>query len=178
MATTWVALLRAVNLGPRNRVAMADLRALLEELGHRDVRTLLQSGNAVFSGGRPTAAKLRAAILERTGTDAPVVLLEAAELQTVVDENPFGDLDDPKQPLVQVLADPRDAARVQALQERDWGTERLAVGSRAAYVHLPDGIRNAKLPPAVERAAQDTVTGRNWATVTKLLALAGGPAAR
>lgn len=172
--TTYVALLRGINLGARNRVAMADLRALLEEHGGgEDVRTLLQSGNAVLRAARrPDPAALEDALRERTGVTAPFVVLTAAELREVADANPLT-VEDPRQLLVSFLADPEgDRPRLDALAERDWAPEALGLGPRAAYLSLPEGVRDAKLPPAVERAAEGAVTARNWATVSKLLDLA------
>jgi uncharacterized protein (DUF1697 family) len=174
---TWVLLLRGINLGARNRVAMVDLRALLEgdEVGGQDVRTLLQSGNAVLRArARPDPAALEALLARRTGARAPVVVLSADELRAVAEACPLAP-EDPRRLLVAFLGDPTgDRPRLEALTERDWAPERLALGDRAAYLWLPDGVRNARLPPAVERAAEGVVTARNWATVTKLLELADG----
>lgn len=159
--TTWVALLRGINLGGRNRVPMDELRAALEGLGHRDVRTLLASGNAVFRGGRPSARRIEEAVRERTGTSAPVVLLRAAELREVVEQNPL-DVPDPKRFLVAFPLGPLPAA-----PPADGGA-RVAAGPRALYLDLPDGVRNARSA----RDVADAVTTRNWATVLKLLELA------
>lgn len=156
--TTWVALLRAVNLGAVNRVPMAELRAVLEDLGHRDVRTVLQSGNAIFAGGRPTPARIEAAVLERTGTRSPVVLLRAAELREVVDQNPL----EVRAPARFFVAFPI-GARPDA-PAADAGA-RVAAGPRALYLDLPDGIGSS----ASARAIAGAVTVRTWATVLKLV---------
>jgi uncharacterized protein (DUF1697 family) len=161
LVTTWVALLRGINLGARNRVPMAELRAALEALGHRDVRTLLASGNVVFAGGRPSARRIEAAVLERTGVRSPVVLLRAAELREVVEQNPL-DVPDPKRFLVAFplgVLPPAPPAEDGA---------RVARGPRALYLDLPGGVRNARS----SRSVADAVTTRNWATVLKLLDLA------
>lgn len=172
----YVALLRGINIGKAKRVAMADLRALVEDLGYLEVRTLLNSGNVVFTvPSKPTAdiaPRLKKALVERTGVSASVVVLSGAEVAAILAENPFGPVaDDPSRLLVCVLADSADRAKVKALAKQDWGNERLAVGDRVAYIWCADGILAGKLFTAVDRLLGDRVTARNWATMTKLDAL-------
>lgn len=172
-----VALLRGVNVGRAKRVAMADLRALVEELGYPNARTLLNSGNVVFDAPdalpNDSAARIEAALAGALGISSRVTVLIAAELAGVVADNPLLDIaDDPSRLLVAVLRDPADRARLEPLARLDWAPERLAVGSRAAYLWCPEGLLASRLPDAVGRALGDAVTTRNWATVTKLNALA------
>lgn len=179
MAGRMVALLRGINVGRAKRVAMADLRALVEELGHREVRTLLNSGNVVFTakGGRPAeaAAGIEKEMAKRLGVSARVVGLSAAELAAVVAENPLTEIaTDPSRLMVAFLFESADRKRLEPLVRQDWAPESLAVGSRAAYVWTPEGILASRLFEAVGRALKDGVTTRNWATVEKLHALAGG----
>ena len=104
------ALLRGINIGPNKRIAMADLRAIVESLGHTDVETYLQSGNVVFTPKRRAkdiAASLSAAIREATGHDVPVVVRTGAELARVVEANPYT-VDDPTKVVVAFLADAVD----------------------------------------------------------------------
>src|SRR4051794_38033185 len=109
-----VALLRGINLGSRRRIAMADLRALLEELGYTDVRTVLASGNAVFTGPKPGARKkLEAALHERFDMQIDVVVRTMEELQAVIDADPFGDeVDDPTRYFVVFLDREPDTGRL------------------------------------------------------------------
>ena len=87
-----VGLLRGINLGAKRRIAMADLRALLTELGYEDVRTVLASGNVIFTGPKAKAReKLETAIAERFGFQVDVVLRTMAELHAVVADEPFGE---------------------------------------------------------------------------------------
>ena len=178
-----VALLRGVNVGRAKRVAMADLRALVEALGAREVRTLLNSGNVVFTapeGVAPgeMAARIEAALAARLGVVTRVTVLSADELAAVVAENPLLPVaGDPSRLLVAVLADPADARRIAPLLGQDWGAEALALGSRAAYLWCPDGVLASQLPAALGRAAGDAATTRNWATVAKLHALLTRPGA-
>jgi uncharacterized protein (DUF1697 family) len=173
---TLIALLRGINVGKAKRVAMADLRKLVEKLGYTDVRTLLNSGNVVFtSTGSDTAravARIEKALVEATGVSARVLVVTAEDLATAVKENPFLKVaDNPSRLLVAFLADPADLAGMKPLLRQDWGTERLAIGSRAAYFWLPDGIIDSKIFAALHRRPANDVTTRNWATVLKLKAM-------
>jgi uncharacterized protein (DUF1697 family) len=160
---------------------MADLRALVEGLGYGDVRTLLNSGNVVFTppaGTAPATAarRIEAALAERLGLRSRVVVLSASDLDAAVAENPLADVaSDPARLLVAVLYDHADRARLEALAEQDWAPEALAVGSRAAYLWCADSVRASRLPEAVARALGDAVTTRNWSTMTKLHALTREP---
>jgi uncharacterized protein (DUF1697 family) len=133
-----VALLRGINVGRAKRVSMADLRALFEDLGYGDVRTLLNSGNVVFSGpgAAPGAAtRIEAALAQRLGVSARVTVLTAAELATIVAGNALLEVaGDHSRLLVAVLADPADRARLEPLTEQDWAPEALALGARVAYM--------------------------------------------
>lgn len=180
MAERQVGLLRGINVGRAKRVAMADLRALVAELGYGDVRTLLNSGNVVYSapGVAPdeAAARIEAAIRARLGITSRVTVLTAAEIAAAVAGNPLGGVaDNPSRLFVAVLRDPADRAKLEPLAERDWGREVLALGERVAYLWCPDGSMGSQLPEAVARALGDAVTTRNWATLTKLHALVGAP---
>ena len=175
----YVALLRGVNLGARNRVPMAELRALLEELGHEDVATLLQSGNAAVTTTQKPAAvaeQLQAAIADRFGVDTVVVLRTATQLQDVLERDPLGDVaDDPKRYQVHFLAGKPRAAAVRALEAADVAPERLAVSGNEIYVWHAGGIQRSPASKAIEKADLGVAaTARNWSTVEKLLELARG----
>ena len=176
-----VALIRGINVGRNKRVAMADLRALLKSLGYGEARTLLNSGNAVFGMAAGAAAKAAARIEEamtrRLGVSARVTVLTARELDTVVADNPLlKKVTDPTRLMVAVLFARSDLKKLQPLVRRDWAPEALALGERVAYVWCPRGILESPLFAAVTRELGDSVTARNWATMTKLHALLG-PAA-
>jgi uncharacterized protein (DUF1697 family) len=174
-----IALLRGINVGKAKRIGMADLRAVFEGLGHTDVRTLLNSGNVVFTSPRTTrgnpAARIEKEIAARLGVSSRVTVLTAAELEAAVHGNPFGKrADNPSRFLIAVLNDPADLPRLKALARQDWGAEGLALGTRVAYLWCPNGILESPLATALGRELRDAVTSRNWTTMTKLLALAGG----
>lgn len=175
-ALTRVALLRGINVGTAKRVAMADLRALLEELGYGDVRTLLNSGNVVFTAPAATkadpAARIQQALLARTGVDARVITRTAAEFERVVARNPLLPIaSDPSRHLVAFLASALEESKLKPLLAREWGSESVASGPGVAYLWLPGGILQSPLGRALDRALGDGVTTRNWATTLKILAL-------
>ena len=179
MAGRLVALLRGINVGRAKRVPMADLRALVGKLGYGDVKTLLNSGNVVFTStdDAPRAAeRIEEAIVERFGFSSRVTVLTAAELAAAVDGNPLVDIaDDPSRLLVAVLADAADRSRLEPLTEEDWAPESLALGERVAYLWCPDGVLASRLPEAVGGALGEAVTTRNWRTVIKLFGLVDTP---
>ncbi len=171
------ALLRGINVGPAKRVAMADLRALVESLGFAHARTLLNSGNVVYSAPGVTpgeaAARIEAALPERLGVSARVVALSAADLAAAVSENPLAAIaDNCSRLLVAVPVDPAAITALAPLAELDWGDEALVVGPRVAYLWCPAGVIASALAAAAGRALGDGVTSRNWTTMVKLAALA------
>jgi uncharacterized protein (DUF1697 family) len=170
--TTWVALLRGINVGKAKRLAMADLRALVEEAGYTQARTLLNSGNVVFSGPATAperiAARLEKAIMTRVGFHAHVIVLGAAAIDLVVSEHSLTQADNPSRLLVVFVQDPARLTALTALASRDWHPEAVAVGTHAVYVWSPAGVLDSAAFEAVTRALGTQVTTRNWATVQKL----------
>jgi len=178
--TTHIALLRAVNVGGRGKVAMADLRALLAELGFEAPRSLLQSGNLVFRS-QPTGAALEALLARETkarlGLATEFLVRTAAQWAAIVAANPYPAMarDDPSHLLVMPLTSPPDAAGLEGLRAWIPGREAIEAVGRELYITYPDGIGTPKLTNAViERRLKTRGTARNWNTVTKLAALAGG----
>jgi uncharacterized protein (DUF1697 family) len=172
-----VALLRGINVGKAKRVPMADLRALMAGLGHAGVRTLLNSGNAVFDarGGTPAAhaKRLRAAILEQLGVDCEVVVKTATELDAAIAEHPLRrHANDDARMLVMFMHDAAALAELKALEGTDWSPEAFAVGAHAAWLWCADGIIDSRVAKAVGKVLRERGTARNWATVLKLQALA------
>jgi uncharacterized protein (DUF1697 family) len=196
-SSTWVALLRAINLGRTRRVAMADLRAMLASLGYGDVRTHLQSGNALFTtpdpiaagatggGGAGDAAAVEAAAarLEREiaarlaaecGFDVPVMVRSAGQLAQVVEANPFVARRVDEQELhAAFLSAAPPAEAVAAIDVTAYAPDELVVGDRVAYLRRPNGIQGSRLPDLGKLLGVE-VTERNWRTVSRLHALALG----
>jgi uncharacterized protein (DUF1697 family) len=176
----YVALLRGVNNIGSRRVAMADLRALFERLGFREVSTLLNSGNVVFSdptGGRgDVGARIERALAARLRLSAAVIVLSAAEVVASVRRNPLADVaTNPSHLLVIALRAPSERKRLRPLLERRWAPEALALGRRVAWLWCARGVAKSPLWTAVDRALVRTGTARNLATMTKLMAVVRAP---
>jgi uncharacterized protein (DUF1697 family) len=193
---TYVVLLRGVNVGPHKRIAMADLRELLGGLGLTDVRTVLQSGNAVVTVGPADPAQAHSAqahsaqahsavlarrveqeLAERLGLRAGCLVVPGADLLQVVARNPFPDLADHGSRYLAIFLSERPDPALRA--EHDpvgLDPDRVRVGERVIYQWCPDGILQA--PPVsgfVEKRWRVTATARNWNTVAKLAALVSAP---
>jgi uncharacterized protein (DUF1697 family) len=175
--TTYIALLRGINVGKAKRIAMADLRALFGDLGYTEVATLLNSGNVVFRAGKGAPKKLgadiSAAIATRLGIEVPVIVQSAKDLALIAEENPFADTaDDPSRLLVAFVADASVLAAMLAIAPHVVVPEQFHIGTHAAYLHCASGILESKAAEALLGKAGKTATTRNWATVQKLQALA------
>lgn len=174
---TFVALLRGINVGGKNKIPMSELKSLFGSLGLEDVVTYIQSGNVVFRS--PTgdeqalAARLGQRIDEVFGVDVTVLVRTAAELEAIAKHNPFlkGGADPSK--LHVVLLDRPPAAS--AIAELDPGRsppDEFSVHGREIYLRLPNGAGRSKLTiDYFERRLGVDATARNWNTLTKLLAL-------
>ena len=177
--STYVALLRGVNLGRHNKVPMPALRTLVEGLGYDDVSTYIQSGNLVLTTSDSASVvgeKVTKAIAEELGLDVPVLVRSRPQLKKVVEANPFAKkAKDVAHLHVVFLATKPPAAKVKALTGADWGADEVAVTGTEAYLHLPNGYGRANLNNmVVEKKLGVVATARNWRTTTKLLDLAGG----
>ena len=177
--TTHIALLRGVNVGGRQMVAMAELRDLLTELGFANVRSLLQSGNLVFKSKARTGEKLEsfleAAVEKRLGCRTDFFVRTAEEWEEVVARNPFRAeaKQDPGHLIVEFLKQAPEAKVVAALQAAITGRETIRAVGRQAYIVYPGGVGRSRLTHVlVERKLGTRGTGRNWNTVMKLGALA------
>ena len=175
-AVTFIGLVRGVNVGGHNRVAMADLRALLQRLGFTDVRTLLQSGNVVFRGAaRSTAALerlLETEMAKRMGLQPDWHVRTAAEWSGIVARNPFPDVArrDPARFVLMLLREAPSARAVKALQAAIAGPEQVRSHGNELYATFPAGQGTSKLTiTVIEKALGTSATGRNWNTVLKLL---------
>jgi uncharacterized protein (DUF1697 family) len=168
----YVGLLRGVNVGGKNKVPMAELRTLVESLGHAEVSTFIQSGNVIFSTQKSiTPATLETAIATQFGIDVDVVLRTVPELAKVVKANPFAGAD-PSKLHVGFMTRAPAAAVVTALDGDAFAPEHFAIRRTELYLHLPNGMGRAKLPGYLDRRLKIPTTVRNWNTLTKLLELA------
>ena len=172
----YAALLRGVNVGKGNRVPMAEWRTLLEALGCARVRTLLNSGNAVFAHpGRSApalATRIRAALAERLGVDVPVMVKSSGDMAAIVAGNTLAPVaTDPSRFLVAFAADAAALAGLEAIRPLVRPPERFVIGRHAAYLWCANGILESKAGAALLGRLGRAVTTRNWATVGKLAAL-------
>ena len=171
-----IALIRGINVGKAKRLPMAGLRELCVNLGFKNVKTLLNSGNIVFTVTRVAPAKsalmIEDGIFDSYGISARVIVLTADELTEIVDENPLLKIMlDPSRLLVTVLEKASDARSLKKLEKQTKKPEALAVGKRAVYQWCPDGILKSGCAQAVAHELGDTATARNWATITKLYSM-------
>ncbi len=181
MMTIHIALLRAINVGGRNRVSMADLLGLLTALGFTRGRSLLQSGNLVFQGDGRSSGELERLLetetAERLGVHTDFLVRTAEEWQAVIAGNPFRDEAerDPSHLVVMFLKGAPAQEDVDALQAAIQGPERVQVEGTHAYLVYPAGIGRSKLTTSlIEGKLGARGTGRNWNTVLKLAELFAG----
>jgi uncharacterized protein (DUF1697 family) len=175
--TTRVALLRGINVGRNKRIAMADLRSMLESLGYEAVRTHLQSGNAIFvAGARQGEAieqEISSGIRKTFGMEVAVMVRTAADLAVAVDSNPFvaRGADTNELHATFVAAAP-PAAKIAAVDREACAPDEFAVGDRVIYQRLRNGVMGSRLPDW-DRVLGLRTTTRNWNTTTRLREKAG-----
>ena len=179
---THVALLRGINVGGHNKVAMSDLRDLAVGLGYAEVATYIQSGNLVFSTAETDAAQLadtlEREIAARLGVRPAVVVVSAAELAQVIAHNPFPAEANPRCLHAVFRRDamgPADIAAIAGAVQRARAAgsdDDATVVGRTLYLRTPDGLGRSDLAAQLLNSrAQSTGTARNWATVTRLIAM-------
>jgi uncharacterized protein (DUF1697 family) len=184
---THVALLRGINVGGAGKLPMAQLRRVLEDLGHRDVATYLQSGNVVFTPAAPErpealARAVEDAIEAASGLRPQTIVLTGSQLAAVRDANPFPEVTEAKQlhagffprPLGATYA--AEARSAQQLVHEQGSHDQVVVDGATVYLHTPDGMGRSRLAELIGRikledGAKVQGTFRNWATVTKLLGM-------
>ncbi|HZF92111.1 DUF1697 domain-containing protein [Streptomyces sp.] len=177
--TRYAALLRGINVGGSKKIPMADLRTLLEGLGHDGVRTYLQSGQAVFASGHgdedALAAELTRAIEKRYGFPVDVIVRDHAYLKAIADACPFPAAGlEPKQLHVTYFSAPVDEERFAGVDREAHLPEEFRLGDRALYLYAPNGLGRSKLADVLSRPRLTRgliATTRNWNTVRKLVEL-------
>lgn len=178
---THVALLRGINVGGRAKVAMADLRAVVAELGHADVATYIASGNVVLtSDSADTGAladELEQVIADRLDVTPAVVVLTRDQLAGIVDANPYPDVEDGRHLHAvfhrdTVTPDPAVVAEAEQRAHEAGSRDSATVVGHTLYMHTPDGMGRSRLAELLDRSdAIAAGTARNWRTVTRLLAM-------
>jgi uncharacterized protein (DUF1697 family) len=171
-ATTFIALLRAINVGGKGILSMKELATMCVELGFENVRTYIQSGNVIFNSALPEATvrtRLEQALAERLGKKIDVIVRTAAELRAILDANPFPAAP-PAKVAVVFLSDPMPKNLLRDVIAPDG--EQVRLGDRELYIYYPNGMGRSKLKiPSLNVPA----TVRNINTVTKLVAIARSP---
>jgi uncharacterized protein (DUF1697 family) len=178
--TNYLALLRGVNVGGKNKLPMKALAEMFVAAGCHNVRTYIQSGNVLFAADPSIATKLPARIASRIEADfgyrTPVVLRTADQLATIVANNPFRVSEATLDSLhVLFLADPPGPSRVASLDPNRSPPDAFIFRGQEVFLHCPNGVARTKLTNAYFDSKLATIsTGRNWRTVTKLLVLMRG----
>ncbi|MFE4668022.1 DUF1697 domain-containing protein [Streptomyces sp. NPDC056716] len=177
--TTYAALLRGINVGGSRKVPMAELRTLMEGLGHVGVRTYLQSGQAVFTASHgdeeSLAAELAQAIERHFGFPVGLLVRDHAYLKTIADACPYPAADlEARQLHVTYFSGPVDDSRYTDLDRAAFLPEEFRLGDRALYLYAPNGLGRSKLADTLASPRHTrglTATTRNWNTVRKLIEL-------
>lgn len=178
LADTFIGLVRGINVGGRNAVRMAELRAACSDLGWLDVQTYVQSGNLIFrAAGEPPhlEQQLEQVIEFRFGISAAALVRRAAEWQQYAAGNPFADeaLREPSLVMLALSKAPPRADAVQVIQARATAGERVALVGALLWIYYAGGAGRSKLSPGLlDRFVGSPVTTRNWRTVLKLAELA------
>lgn len=175
----YISLLRGINVGGNKRIKMAELQAVYESLGLTRVRTLLQSGNAVFAAAQDDAdalgQRIEAAIIEHFDFEARVVMRTPAQLAAVIADSPFSadQRASPDKILVMFLLAAPEPVRFAALTAGYSGPEQLTLKGRELFVYFAEGVGRSKLSGnGIEKALKCVGTMRNWNTILKLHELA------
>ena len=173
---TYIALFRGINVGGNNILPMKELAAVLEKIGLRNVKTYIQSGNAIMSSGETDPQKLSAiisgAILKSHGFAPQVLLWTTEEMEQAIAENPFAEAESSPKSLhfYFLLASPQhpDLEQLQTLKK---DSERFLLKEHVFYLYAPEGIGRSKLAAKVEKCLGVPTTARNWNTVNKIMML-------
>jgi uncharacterized protein (DUF1697 family) len=175
--STTIALFRGINVGGKNVLPMKELATVLEELGCRNVRTYIQSGNAVFESTERSAPSLArrigAAVAKRRGFEPRVLLLRLRDVERAIAGNPFPRAEsEPASLHVGFLAETPKRPDLGKLEQLRKDGERFRLVGNVFYLHAPAGAGNSKLAAGAERSLGVPMTVRNWRTVCKLRDLA------
>lgn len=176
MSTRYALLIRGINVGRNKRLAMADLRELLMSLGCTDVRTHLNSGNAVFTSATPgLEARIEDGLAAELGLGVRCIVRSAEEMRTVIDGHPLRDVaTDGSKMLALFLSAAPDPGLLVLHDPIALDPTRAVLGDRVIYQWCPDGVLAAPAVSGfVEKNLEVAVTARNWNTVTKLSELLG-----
>ncbi|MBK9705875.1 MAG: DUF1697 domain-containing protein [Acidobacteria bacterium] len=174
---TYVALLRGINVGGKNSLPMKELIALLENMGVKNVRTYIQSGNAVFQSREKNISQLAkclsSEIKKHYNFEPYVLLLRLEEIKLAMAKNPFPEAEaDPSSLHLCFLDSSPKTPDLKKLNSLRKTSERFYLGENIFYLHTPEGMGRSKLAASAEKLLGVTMTARNWKTVSKIKELA------
>lgn len=174
---TYIALFRGINVGGKNALPMKELVAVLEDLGSRNVKTYIQSGNAVFESKEKDAPrlsnKISVEIKKRRGFEPYVLLLELEDIERAITKNPFPEAEsDPKALHAGFLASAPENPNLKTLKSLKRDSERFHLIGNVFYLHAPEGVGRSKLAANAEKLLGVPMTDRNWRTVCKIWEMA------
>ena len=177
---TYISILRGINVGGHNKVDMAGLKTMYQELGFKEIISYIQSGNIIFQSDphlppNDLAKVIKEAILSKFKLTVPVIIRSIDEMQKVIEKNPFlkmADIDAEKLH-VTFLAEEPVSEKVQLIAEADYSPDRFIIVDREVFLNCPSGYGNTKLNNTFfESKLKTAATTRNWKTVNKLFELA------
>ena len=170
---TLIALFRGINVGGKNLLPMKQLVSLMEDIGCQDIKTYIQSGNAVFRSKESRTSrltgKISSAIKKQHGFEPHILLLEVADIEKAISGNPFPEAtSDPKSLHVGFLYSTPRKPDIQTLETLRKKTERFLFKDGLFYLHAPEGVGRSKLAASAEKQIGVLMTGRNWRTLCKI----------
>lgn len=175
---TYIALFRGINVGGNNPLPMKELVVLLEDIGAKNVRTFIQSGNAVFHSAEKNPSQLSkqlvAEIKKRHGFETRVLVLSREAINAAIARNPFPEAEaDPSSLHLGFLASTPKNPDLEKLNSVKKASERFHLSENVFYLHAPEGVGKSKLAASTEKLLGVPMTDRNWRTVCKIRDLTG-----
>lgn len=175
--TSWIALLRGVNVGGKNILPMKELRALLEGLGMANVKTYIQSGNCFFQSDLATSEEMEALLEEKIETNfgfrPKVLVLKAEDLKTAIEANPFADsVEDPKNLHLFFLSSSVGEVDYDKMNSSSTSAEEYSLVDQVFYLHTPNGFHGSKVARVAEKCLGVAATGRNLRSAMKIAEMA------
>jgi uncharacterized protein (DUF1697 family) len=174
---TYIALFRGINVGGKSMLPMKELVILLEDLGARNVKTYIQSGNAIFKSDEKNVSqlsnKISIAVKQRCGFMPHVLLLELDEIEKIIAENPFPEAEsDPSSLHLGFLANTPERIDLEKIKSIKKECEKFHLSEHVFYLYAPEGVGRSKLAASIEKILGVPMTDRNWRTVRKIREMA------
>jgi uncharacterized protein (DUF1697 family) len=180
--TTYISILRGINVGGAKKILMNDLKEIYEGLGFREVITYIQSGNVIFQSGdfisnELAAETIRNAIFKKYGYEVPVLMRTVEEMQNTLKNNPFpkNKNNNPEKMHVTLLAELPEQQQLEKIRKYDYSPDRFEIIGKDVFLYCPNGYGTTKLSNSFfESRLKVSATTRNWKTVNALVEIATG----